>query len=385
MINRIKILICLVLAGCGLLLLPENGLAATTVRQTIDTTLSYDNNASIVANDQNSVSDFYLTIGPGISVSQEHRRYRLNAEYNFSALFYLDNSDLNTFNHAASMGLNMDLSRSNSLVLTDTFGYTRDSLDTNTTGIQISRARIYSNSVSLGLNHALSQRASVGLSLEDRVLILRGANASDSRTDSASLNGGFGLTDSTTLNAAYTFTNFYFRSAGVRNTFISHSLSGGASQTITPSLVFSLSAGAVYTPSLSDHYDWTVTSNLTKSYEKTTFNLGYSRSLLNASGLSTQLNISERYLASMIHSFTSSTTVSLFGNYSRNHTKPVATVNIKSYELGASVNWAIYDWMTAAVGYSHFEQESVGTIGSDMRRDNAYVSLHITTFEKKFD
>lgn len=385
MLGKIQTLICLILTGFGVFFWTGDGSAATTLRQTVSTSLSYDNNASIVADDENGVSDFYMTIEPGISLSQEHRTYRLNADYTFSALFYLDNSSLNTFNHAASAGLSMDLSRSNSFSLTETFGYTRDSRDTTTTGIQISRARIYSNSLTAGLTHMLGQRTSIGLTLEDRLLILKGANASDSRTDSASLNGGFQLTDSTSLNTSYTFTNFYFNAAGVKNTFTSHSVQVGASQLITPSLRFSLSGGAVYTPSISEHYDWILTSNLSKVFEKTSVSLGYTRSLLNASGLTTQLNISERFLGNLAHSFTSATSLAIFGNYSLNHTKPVATVDMRSYEVGVSLHWVIKSWLTATLGGSHFEQEALGTLGSDMRRDNLYISFNITTFEKKFD
>jgi hypothetical protein len=73
--------------------------------------------------------------------------------------------------------------------------------------------------------------------------------------------------------------------------------------------------------------------------------------------------------------------VSLSGNYMRNHSKPDDSLDTKSFTASASGAWQMREWLSFGIGYSHFTQESDGPLGEDVERDHIFVNMNMTTFE----
>jgi hypothetical protein len=324
--------------------------------------------------------DFVMVIAPTLELVYERERIRLTGSYGLAVSYYFKNPELNNLAHTASAGMNATLSQFTNLSVNDRFSYTKDSLEATITGIQRERASTTSNAISIVLGHAFTTRTTGSLTLSDTIYWYEGPTENTTRTDTASVGVGYAATDRTSLSMSYGITNIrYDSSEGVDN-FTIHSLQAGFGYQLSPSVQLSLSAGATHTPSIdTSRTDWIASGTATKSFERTSVTLGYTRGMTDTSGLVNQLNISETYSLAVGHKVTETVDISLTGNYSQNHTTPESTLDLTSYDAGINGSWRPYSWMSVSAGYNHFEQESHGTIGSDFVRDSIFVNITATT------
>lgn len=354
--------------------------ADLTLTESVSAGFRYTNNATVQPEGQLVDEDFVMVISPQLELVNVRGRISLTGSYRLSASYYFKNPELNSLAHTASAGMNATLSQSTNLSVNDRFSYTKESLEDTITGIQRERGSTTSNAISIGLGHAFTSRTTGSISLSDTIYRYEGATVNTTRTDTASVGVGYAATERTSLSTSYGLTNIsYDSSAGVNN-FTIHSLQAGFGYQFSPSAQLSLSAGAVYTPTIDTRRtDWIASGTATKTFERTSVTLGYSRGMTDTSGLVNQLNIHETYSLAAGHKLTDTVDISLSGNYSKNHTTPVSTIDLTSYGAGVSGSWHPYSWMSVSAGYNHFEQESHGVIGSDFVRDSISVNITATT------
>lgn len=354
--------------------------AGITLTESVSAGFRYDNNARIQPEGEMVDEDYILVVSPQLEILKEWERTSLTGAYRLSASYYFMNPDLNNLSHTASVGMNTALSQATDLSVNDRFSYTKESLEATITGIERGRASTTSNAVTIGLVHAFTPGTSGSVSLSDTIYRYEGATVNTTRTNTASVGLGYTSTERTSLSMSYGLTNIrYDSSAGVNN-FTIHSLQAGFGYQVSPSIRLSLSGGAVYTPSIdTSRTDWIATGTATKTFERTSVTFGYTRGMTDTSGLVNQLNIHETYSLSAGHKLTETVDIAVSGNYSQNHTTPESTIDLTSYDAGVSGSWRPYSWMTVSAGYTHFEQVSHGTIGSDFRRDNIFMNVTATT------
>jgi len=355
-------------------------MADVVIKPSIIISEKYDSNIFFRSRDQGVVSDFLTSAGPQIEIGNEQKGFRLAALYRFNSTYYAKHQEFH-LSHNATLTMDKEMSKALLLTVGDSFFYTQDSLEATTTGIQIRRTDITSNTIFINTVYKLTNITSMGVRLSDSILEFEDPTLVDTRTDSAALSGIFMMTANTSATTTYTFTNYSFDRPGSMENVESHSLALGLSHHSSPTLIINLSGGAVYTPSINDSYDWIASAELTKSFQVSSITAGYSRTTSDTSGLTDQLNINETYSLQWNYTLTSSSNISLFGNYIKNYTEPVATVDIISYNAGISGNWRPYSWMTLGLGYIYFQQQAGGSAGADIEREQVFVNISITPVE----
>jgi hypothetical protein len=355
-------------------------MADVVIKPSIMLSERYDSNIFFRSRDQGVVSDFLTSAGPQIEIGNEQKGFRLAALYRFNSTYYARHQEFH-LSHNATLTMDKEISKALLLTVGDSFFYTQDSLEATTTGIQIRRTDITSNTIFINTVYKFTNITSMDVRLSDSILEFEDPTLVDTRTDSAALSGIFMMTANTSANTTYTFTNYSFDRPGTMENIESHSLELGLTHRLSPSMVTNLSGGTVYTPSINDSYDWIASAELTKSFQVSSITAGYSRTTSNTSGLTDQLNINETYSLQWNYTLTSSSNISLFGNYIKNRTEPVATVDITSYNAGVSGNWRPYAWMTLGLGYIYFQQQAGGSVGTDIEREQVFVNISITPAE----
>lgn len=354
--------------------------ASTTLTESISAGFRYDTNARIQPEGEIVDEDYILVISPQLELLQEWERTRLTGAYRLAASYYFMNPDLNNLAHTASVGMNTALSQTTDLSVNDRFAYTKESLEATLTGIERGRASTTSNAFSVSLGHSFTSNTTGTVSLSDTIYRYEGATVNNTRTDTATVGIGYSATYRTSLSASYGFTNIRYNAYGDVTNFTSHSFQAGLGYQPSPSTQLNLSGGFVYTPSITTtKRDWIASVSATKTFEKASFDLGYSRGMTDTSGLVNELNIHETYSARAGYRLSNSFDLAVLGDYSQNHTTPSSTVDLTSYDAGVNGSWRPYSWLTVNAGYTHFEQTSHGLIGSDFKRDNIFVNITATT------
>ncbi|MBI5286914.1 MAG: hypothetical protein HY878_04905 [Deltaproteobacteria bacterium] len=199
----------------------------------------------------------------------------------------------------------------------------------------------------------------------------------DTRTDSASLTGGYELTPDRTIKMTYTYRNFFFDTAGNGNNSENHSIQLALAERLSPTLSLDLSGGVTYGID-DDRYDWIARAGITKTFQGSSLNLGYSRDVTNTSGLTDETSISDRLSMGWNFTLTRSFNLTISGNLSKNRSEPSARVDTTSYNASIGGEWQPYSWMRVGVGYSRFQQWADGPLGEDLSRDQVFVNITVT-------
>lgn len=343
-----------------------------TVKPSVRIEESYDSNATLGSN--NDKGDFLTSVSPRIDMVNERKGLVLNGSYSLNSRYYSRESGLNYISHSGQIGANMDISRRFSVSMSDSATYTRDSRETDDAGIQLPLSGILTNNISLALSHKWSQLTTVTLRGSDSFSKYDESSLIDSRTDTAGVDLSRQLTSLTSANVSYTFTNFHFERNG-ENDVQSHSFQLGASNNFSPDLSLNLSGGVVYSGEIGDKYDWTAQAGLSKRFHMSSLTLSYSRDVTAPSGLTDEINISDR--GSLAWSQTLSRTLSmvLSGSYSENHSEPTSLLRIKSYDASISTDWRPNSWLSFGAGYSRFQQWAEGPLGNDSTGDRVFVNV----------
>lgn len=380
MFRNTKVFACLGIPLIVSLCWARDIMADVVIKPSIILSEKYDSNIFFRSRGQGVVSDFLTSVGPQIEIAKEGRGLRLAALYRLNSTYYANHHEFH-LSHNATLTMDKEISKTLLLTAGDSFFYTPDSLEATTTGIQIRRTDITSNTIFINTEYKLAANTSMQIRLSDYTLEFEDPTLIDTRTDSVAVSGNFTMTTNTSAYTTYTFTNRSFDRPGNTENIESHSLELGATHRLSPSIVINLSGGVVYTPSVNDSYDWIASAEFTKSFHASSITMGYSRVTSDTSGLTAQLNINETYSLRWNYTLTSSSDVSIFGNYIKNHTEPAATVDITSYNAGISGNWHLYSWMTLGFGYTYFQQQAGGSVGTDIDREQIFVNITVTPAE----
>ena len=200
----------------------------------------------------------------------------------------------------------------------------------------------------------------------------------DTRRESASIGATYRFSEKRSTTTTYTFSNYLSDTPGGTDHNETHTLTTGLNEELSATLVLNLSGGLVYTPAISEDYDWIATAKLAKSLKSSSATIGYTRSISNASGLSREININDRVNIGLNHKLNESIDLALSGALTKSRSKPSGTLEIDSYSAEASVSWRPYPWIATAIGYSFFKQLSDGAPTLNIDRERAYLSLTLT-------
>ena len=339
---------------------PTGALSEVLISPSITIMESYNSNPLSRSTGANVDDDYITEFTPQIRVTSKGKGYNLNISYQMNSTSYREEPANNDISHMAEAGIAADITKRTSIYLLETYRATKDALSAIDEGIQTSRDDITYNSVSLDINHILNPEASVTLGGANRRSDFADPTLFDTMTDTASIGVAYRLSEKRSTSLTYIFSNYSFDTAGGITRTETHTLRAGLKEALSPTLAFDLSGGLVYTPNISEDYDWTAETKLTKTLKRTTASVGYTRSISNSSGLSEEINVKDMVDTALNHSLSQSVSLSLSGALTKTRSKPSGAVDLDSYSAELSVSWQPYPWMATRAGYAKFKQSSVG-------------------------
>lgn len=362
---------------------PAAAAADVTLKPAITAGIRYDSNANISSTTEGKKDDFIATLSPQFDIINDRQKMVFELQYRANGLYYLKDPQLNTINHFVTADMKAEYSPATKFDISDSFSYLKQSLLTSQINIQTSRYNIMANTASLSMDQEYTPKVSMTANMSDNVLKYEDPTSVDSRTDAAGAAAIYHITPSTSTDARYTFTNYSFDSSGGSSSIQTHTLKLGLTEQYSPSLTFNVFGAAVYKNETGSRRDWEAGASVTKAFMKSTLNAGYARTVSTTSGLTDTLGINQTYSLSYDYRTSDLSDVLLYGSYSKNQTKP-ASVDLASYNAGLRWAYQMRAWLTIGAGYDHFEQRSSGSLGSDVRREQVFVSATVTPYEWRF-
>jgi hypothetical protein len=357
---------------------PTAALSDILISPSITITESYNSNPLSRSTDQHVDDDYITTVSPKIRLKNKKKGYSLDMSYQMSSTYYREEPANNDISHRATAGIRARITKRTSVNLQDAFTATKDTLSATDEGIQTARDDITYNRVSLNIDHALSPETSITLGAALSRSDFDNPALFDTRRESASIGATYRLSEKRSTTTTYTFSNYLSDTAGRTDHNETHTLKVGLKEDLSATLALNLSGGLVYTPSISEDYDWIATAKLAKSLKNLSATIGYTRSISNFSGLSRDINVNDRVNIGLNHSLSESIGLALSGGITKSHSKPSGTIDLDSYSADLSVSWQPYPWIATAIGYSFFKQSSGNATTFNIDRERAYLSLTLT-------
>ncbi len=343
----------------------------------------YDTNFFSEGSASNPEDTFVTTTTPSLRLSYTRQHFSFDVSYSHHFRYLTRTSETtDDGENRSSLALDLPLSVRTTFSVSDAFSFVEDSVtasdDAPGAGIQTERTERIANTFSLGLNHAFTPRTTARLTLTDSSVTFLDSSLIDSRRDSADLVTTHQLMDKTSINMSYGYSLFTFDNAGGEENTESHSLSFGISERVSPTFSLSLSGGASYTLGIEDDYNAIGQASLSKEFQQSSFSLGYSRGVADTSGLAAETSINDTFSVRWSYAASSSVNFGIYGAFSKNQSKATENVDTDSYSAGLDSKWRPYSWLTLGVGYSHLQQWADGTLGTDLSRDQASVTITAT-------
>ncbi len=363
-------------------LLAGTGLGAETIfRQSVMVEMRYDSNSGIEPASLRPESDYVFTLFPRFDLSQDSGLIKLALFYRPGGSFYFRNQDLNTVSHFAGIDADLMVSETTGLKASDRFNYTKDMREADPNAVQTMRTGTTTNEITAEVTHEPAPGLSAKAVLSRRTQEFDNSALIDTQIDGLALSAAKAVSQGLTLNADYMFTGFSFDTGSSSE---SHSLLAGFEAGITRNTNLNASAGAVFSPDTDrDRYDFSATAELTSAFKNSSLGLGYSRGVSSSSGLVDLRSLNSRYTFRYSYNLSGETVTTFSGGYSRALSRPDAVIDITSYDANLSISWRPSDRFSANAGYRRSKQWSHGTIGTDMGRDNIFVSLDFVPFERR--
>lgn len=362
----------------------DHSWGAMSLKPSVTITEFYDSNPTFSNAGSNRESDFATSLEPMIEISKTENRYTLSGSYGLNRRLYSREPDLNSTSHNAAINLDVQAKEKLKLMINDTLHYTEDSLEVFETGIQVARQDILSNSVSFSAAYLATSRSSINLTMTDNILEFDNPAFIDTRTDTVSLTGIYLASVTSSANLSYSYTNYSFDRDSDEKDIKVHALQLGYSKRVMQDVSIDLLAGSAYMPEIDSDHEWIGTLQIGKTLKRSSLNIGYTHNVTSSTGLIDEINVNERISVDMESEMTKTLKLNIYGNYSKNKTKPSGIARTTSYTAGAEGNWRLKSWMILGLGYSWYKQNAYDSLVNDFTRHRVFVRLVLASNEWRF-
>ena len=340
----------------------------------------YDSNIDSVSISEGTRSDYETSISPQLEVISENVGLQLMGQYRMNTRFYNSDSDLNYVSHSLSINMNKPLSERTTFSISDNLNHTKDSLDVEEVTLQTRRGWIKNNSASISMNHQLTRRNSVALTVSNRITKYDDLQLFDTRTDVATVLNSYQWTSELSTSASYAYSIYAFDDNENTSDFKSQSVSSSISymKTFSSTVSVNVSGGLTYISRNDDSDDslnFISNAVLDKRYQRSSFSIAYSRGVSGASSLSRDLNIQETLSFQIGNALSSSLNFGITGSVSNNRPDSAENNDVTTYAAGLNGTWQPYSWMNIGFGFSHTKQKSEVFFVDDVERETVYFNL----------
>jgi hypothetical protein len=340
-------------------------------------TVSGEYNDNVFLTERNRTADFITGFTPGVALSLQSSVYRLLASYDFTALVYADQSQLNEARARETFVLDGSYRVNEQLTVTLTDEY-RLSENTNvatiegiSTGFVRSRSNVLTGGVSYQLDPLTTLRGLASYALER----FDAGAASDSDVYRAEVDVDRRLTERLTATAGYQFAHFDVRRAPSADT---HTPKIGGTYRITETLTVFASAGPQVVVQAGDtSVSPFVNAGFTERFKVGSASASYSHSVSAVGGLAGVSETDSISGALVVDSWVKDLSLSATPRFTRSKSGSNG-IDVTAFNLGLEASYQFTRWLGAVAGYNLFHQTSSGvTLARDVDQNRVFFGLRV--------
>lgn len=342
----------------------------------------YDDNIFFEETDIDT--DFITAIAPQLTASYRTQAVEMASELGAGVELFAQHTELNKLQYRANVRLNIaQFMKNTSLSVSDVFRFSpeppaflvADEEEVTTGGIRVPRGDSLSNSVRIGLIRKISPRSDGNIRYTHTTRAFEEPLLVDSTEHSIQVGLSRQVKLRDRLNTGYQYQLFLPDKTEKSE---SHTGSIGWDHQFTQTFSANMGAGSSYViTDLDDALVFSGSFNVSRRFELTRLNLGYSRSISTTSGLSSEPITSQVVSATINSSLTRQLTVNLSQNYATNRSTITDDVDLTSWQTRIRLTMWLRPWLSAEAEYSYFSQHSGGPgSGREFNRNQALVSLN---------
>lgn len=367
---------------------PEVTLGEFRVTPSLKVTERYDNN--IFYSQSGKVDDFLTDTDPRVKIISKGRAVDVAADLGVRWTQYAKNPKLSYFSSQGGLVLKADTLtgralRGLGLTVTEHYYYTKDYpsfAELNgpnpiaSEGIQTNRVTTFGNAAGATASYVLSPRAMVLGGYTNVRTQYSGGSTSlvGSTIDLGNAGLEYSLTPTTTMLSDYFYSRFSFSGDGSQDT---HAADVGARHQFSKDWSADARVGGTYLPSL-DRLTYNFNVGTTQKFSATEVRARVLRTVSTSGGLAAALSYRTTAQLQVSHRLTPTLTATLAGNYGMAETVGSSTVDVKSYNGNAGINYVLTRWADLFASYSYFKQDSTGTTGFSVNRTQVMVGITMT-------
>jgi len=333
-------------------------------------------------------ADFYTTLSPRLSLVYHWALLSAGVTYRGDLDIYAKNSQLNTYSQSANLKLNLDRlvdswSKRSELVLTLRFIYTPDlpnyeldpGVEVEGDQSQLGRNNTFQNQFGALYRYRFSRQfratadySGVQTEYTDPGLV--------DRLDQ-SIEGGlaYDLSQRTSIFQTVSYQNILFdgkdRSDVYRATV-------GWEHSFTTGFSLRLDVGGIHIEEQgTENTRFFFSANLDKTIildRDTKLSFSYVNDV-RATGLTNRLVLYQSPSATLSKQFTRYLSGSINGRYSSSKTIIDQSVNNEQIRAGAKLSYLFRPWLSGNITYSYYKQNSLGDLGSNVRRNQVFIQM----------
>lgn len=241
-------------------------------------------------------------------------------------------------------------------------------------GIRTRRSDAFRNAFSIAAALPITRRVNFSASYSNLLTEYEDPELRDNITNT----GGFGI------GYAFPRDNVYsnFSVSNIREEredSNSYSLAVGVRHSISPATAFDMNAGVATVNPETGSSSSTLRGgvSLTKRSRGYSYNAGYSRSLNTVSGVSSVPTTADIFYINRTNIHSNVLTSTLGTNYAINRSLSGNEVDVHSYNISGSLNYAINKWLRSSLTASHFNQETdvSNAVTTDIQRNMVTITF----------
>lgn len=339
----------------------------------------YDDNIDLSSGHEKH--GFVTAVIPRLTLSYTYKGLTSESSlrYEAAAEFLRGRSNRDTLKHLADLDSRYRLSKTLELTIEDQFIYSPETTEIAPTGIITPRNKQYKNNASAGVSQQLSPLTNIGIKYSYMIHRYEEASQVDSTVQGVNLMMTHQFTPIDTVKTSAGVRYFTFDDAIQKKVY---TISLGETHHFSETLDLDANGGAnlYQDPNNTNHYipSALFDVSLRKSWKAASADLRYLRDLSGSGGLARSYLTYQSVALDIQMTLSRNLRATLSGIYATHKSVTGTLINEVLYTGRAGLDYDVTTWLKGNIGYSYIQQNSLGSVGNEIRRNQAFVGLTAT-------
>ncbi len=349
----------------------------------------YDDN--VLFTSSNRTASYITVVSPQLSLKNILPSLVSSLSYSGALEYHAPSTEFNNISHYLNGSLSKDWDPLLTTTLSDSFSLSPDSLQTgNKNGLQagpnlgmtqsdsgllLPRTTILTNSASIDGGYRWSRRASLHLFYNNGITQYDSANLTSDMSHRLSPSMSYDLMEGLTVNSSYEHSWTMPENGQVINM---DQVKGGFSWEPFPKTDLTGSVGWIWYSQNSSGTSLSADASVSRSFSRANVDIRYTKGVSGTSGQAQGITLTESVSALLGYTFTERFSGSLSAAYYTNKSTLSDTVDARSYSAAGTLTQVLAEHAIGRVTYSYFVQNSSGTTGQSLTRNQVSVDLAIS-------